>query len=164
MAPGQVGRRHVHAHARMLEWQAYARTSVPPAARALASATLPPGAAAAGCPQRRGDETRRTPLEARVRSRVRERPAALARHVPTVGDGGPHDAADDAACGRRRRRSCGSADIDPVTDFLTGEVITVGADCALPLDYLAVEYKHKFAADSNVTKVQHSKFGKDSLQ
>ena len=104
------------------------------------------------------------PKRARVRSRVRERPAALARHVPTVGDGGPHDAADDAACGRRRRRSCGSADIDPVTDFLTGEVITVGADCALPLDYLAVEYKHKFAADSNVTKVQHSKFGKDSLQ
>ena len=52
----------------------------------------------------------------------------------------------------------GGSGIDPVTDFLTGEVITVGADCALALDYLAVEYKHKFDAESN----QHSNFGKDS--
>ena len=62
--------------------------------------------------------------------------------------------------------------VDPVTEIRTGGVITVGADCAgllseaLALDYLGVQYKHKFAAESNV-KVRHllySKFGKGSMQ
>ena len=130
------------------------------------------------------DDTLPTPLkQRRLRepSRLRDTPAARARQVPKRQMG--------ADCRRRRKAADADADgvrpptsaelrcpvsaaVDPVTDFVTGGVITVGADCAgllseaLALDYLGVEYKHKFAAESNV-KVRHllySKFGKDSMQ
>ena len=129
------------------------------------------------------DDTRPTPLKKRrlrEPSRLREKSVARARQVPKrqMGtDGRRRKAADADADGVRPPTSAElrcpvSAAVDPVTDFFTGGVITVGADCAgllseaLALDYLGVEYEHKFAAESNV-KVRHllySKFGKDSMQ
>ena len=119
------------------------------------------------------DDTLPTPLKKRrlrEPSRLREKSAARARQVPCR----RRKAADADADGVRPPTSAElrcpvSAAVDPVTDFVTGGVITVGADCAgllseaLALDYLGVEYKQKVAAESNV-KVRHllySKFGKD---
>ena len=64
-----------------------------------------------------------------------------------------------------------SASLAPLTDFRTGGVIAVGADCAgllseaLALDYLGVEHKHKFAAESNakLRRLLYWKFGKGSM-
>ena len=102
-----------------------------------------------------------------------KRPAALARQVPkrrkATGNGRRSKAAKlkanaDAADGLRPPTSaelrCPVSSAEIGADFLTGGVITVGADCAgllseaLALDYLGVECKHKFAAESNV-KVRH---------
>ena len=63
------------------------------------------------------------------------------------------------------------ANLAPLTDFRAGGVIASGADCAgllseaLALDYLGVEHKHKFAAESNakLRRLLYWKFGKDSM-